>query len=108
MLRIDACYAPLLTARSLYSDNTLAVLARRRKNKQQIKYGDIPGFPKETTVVGHKGEVVIGQLAGVTTICFRGRFHCYEGHPLKRVVLPGKKMAAAETNEWPTTTHPWR
>ena len=55
----------------------------------QIKYGDIPGFPHETTVVGHKGEVVIGQLSGVTTICFRGRFHSYEGHPLKRVVLPG-------------------
>lgn len=59
-------------------------------SSRQIKYSDIPGFPKETTVVGHKGEVVIGQLAGVTTICFRGRFHCYEGHSLKRVVLPGK------------------
>ena len=60
------------------------------ETRLQIKYADIPGFPFETTVVGHKGEVVIGQLSGVTTICFRGRFHSYEGHPLKRVVLPGK------------------
>lgn len=70
----------------------LVTLARRLLVfAAQIKYSDIPGFPFETTVVGHKGEVVIGQLSGVTTICFRGRFHSYEGHPLKRVVLPGRK-----------------
>ena len=58
----------------------------------QIQYSEIPCFPKGTTVAGHVGEVVIGQLSGVTTICFRGRFHCYEGHPVKRTVLPGKSL----------------
>lgn len=53
-----------------------------------VKYADIPGFPSHCTVQGHKGEVVFGQLSGVSTICFRGRFHSYEGHDMKTVVLP--------------------
>ena len=53
-----------------------------------VNYADIPGFPKECTVAGHKGEVAFGLLSGVPTICFRGRFHSYEGHDMKTVVLP--------------------
>ena len=53
-----------------------------------VNYGSIPGFPNECTVAGHKGEVVFGLLSGVPTICFRGRFHSYEGHDMKTVVLP--------------------
>ena len=54
----------------------------------KIKYSDIPGFPAHCTVAGHKGEVVFGMLSGVPTMCFRGRFHSYEGHDMKTVVLP--------------------
>lgn len=53
-----------------------------------VKYGDIPGFPSHCTVAGHKGEVVFGMLGDVSTICFRGRFHSYEGHDMKTVALP--------------------
>eukprot|EP00934_Nitzschia_sp_Nitz4_P008559 Nitzschia sp. Nitz4//scaffold114_size70088//68452//69630//NITZ4_005992-RA/size70088-processed-gene-0.42-mRNA-1//-1//CDS//3329533468//8549//frame0 len=53
-----------------------------------IKYQDIPGFPAHCTVAGHKGEVVFGKLSGIPTMCFRGRFHSYEGHDMKTVVLP--------------------
>lgn len=53
-----------------------------------VKYSDIPGFPSHCTVAGHKGEVVFGLLSGVPTMCFRGRFHSYEGHDMKTVVLP--------------------
>lgn len=53
-----------------------------------IKYSDIPGFPAHCTVAGHKGEVVFGTLEGVPTMCFRGRFHSYEGHNMKVTVLP--------------------
>lgn len=53
-----------------------------------VKYADIPGFPSECTVSGHKGEVVFGLLSGVPTMCFRGRFHSYEGHDMKVTVLP--------------------
>jgi purine-nucleoside phosphorylase len=53
-----------------------------------VKYRDIPGFPAHCTVAGHEGEVVFGRLSGVPACCFRGRFHSYEGHDMKTVVLP--------------------
>lgn len=53
-----------------------------------VNYAEIPGFPALCTVEGHKGEVVFGVLAGVPAMCFRGRFHSYEGHDMKTVVLP--------------------
>jgi purine-nucleoside phosphorylase len=57
-----------------------------------IQYADIPCFPKSCTVAGHHGEVVFGNLNGVYTMCFRGRFHAYEGHDMKTVVLPVNVM----------------
>ena len=48
-----------------------------------IAYQDIPGFPKQCGVQGHVGEIVFGNLGGVPTMCFRGRFHSYEGHDMK-------------------------
>jgi purine-nucleoside phosphorylase len=57
-----------------------------------VQYADIPGFPKHCTVQGHKGEVVFGMLSGVPAMCFRGRFHSYEGHDMKTVVLPVNVM----------------
>ena len=53
-----------------------------------IHYRDIPGFPSHCTIAGHEGEVVFGMLDGVPTMCFRGRFHSYEGHDMKTVALP--------------------
>jgi purine-nucleoside phosphorylase len=53
-----------------------------------IPYGDIPGFPAQCTVAGHQGEIVFGTLSNVFAMCFRGRFHWYEGHDMKIVVLP--------------------
>lgn len=53
-----------------------------------IQYGEIPGFPSRCTVEGHKGEIVFGMLSMVPTMCFRGRFHSYEGYDMKTVVLP--------------------
>eukprot|EP01082_Thalassiosira_pseudonana_P009991 g9094.t1 g9094 contig34:826863-827630(-) len=58
-----------------------------------ISYGDVPGFPSHCTVAGHAGEMVIGTFHGhIPTICFRGRFHSYEGHDMQTVVLPVQVM----------------
>jgi len=57
-----------------------------------IPYRDVPGFPAHCTVPGHKGEMVIGHLRGIPTLCFRGRFHSYEGHSMATTVLPVKVM----------------
>lgn len=43
-------------------------------------------------MAGHAGEMVFGKLEGINTVCLRGRFHGYEGHDMKTVVLPVRVM----------------
>lgn len=52
-----------------------------------IEYGDIPHFPK-STATSHRGRLVCGRLSGQPVIAMEGRFHMYEGYPLKQITLP--------------------
>ena len=52
-----------------------------------IEHGDIPHFPT-STATSHRGRLVCGQLAGVPVVAMEGRFHMYEGYPLKQITLP--------------------
>jgi purine-nucleoside phosphorylase len=52
-----------------------------------IDYGDIPHFPR-STAISHRGRLVCGMLDGVPVIAMEGRFHFYEGYPLKQITLP--------------------
>lgn len=70
----------------------LGVYVDRIENKTIIPYGDIPNFHK-TTVVGHKGQLVLGQVKGVEVAVFQGRYHTYEGHDLSDVVLPVRVLS---------------
>jgi purine-nucleoside phosphorylase len=56
-------------------------------------YGDIPHFPT-STVVSHAGRLVCGKLGGKTVVAMEGRFHFYEGFPLKQITLPVRVMKA--------------
>lgn len=56
-----------------------------------LDYKDIPGFPV-STVEGHAGRLVIGDLAGKTIVAMQGRFHYYEGYPLRDVTFPIRVM----------------
>lgn len=58
-----------------------------------IPYGDIPHFPV-STVVGHAGQLVYGELAGKKVLAMQGRFHFYEGHSMDVVTYPVRVMAA--------------
>lgn len=49
------------------------------ENKVSVAYKDIPEFP-QSTVSGHKGELIRGFLGGKEILCLNGRFHLYEGH----------------------------
>ncbi|MTI70214.1 MAG: purine-nucleoside phosphorylase [Firmicutes bacterium] len=69
----------------------LGILADEIKNKTTIKYSEIPNFPK-STVKGHKGQLVIGELEGKKVIAMQGRFHYYEGYPLRDVTFPIRVM----------------
>lgn len=69
----------------------LGVLADEITNAVKIPYGEIPGFP-ESTVEGHAGQLVLGELEGQQVIAMQGRFHYYEGHSLDLVTLPVRVM----------------
>ncbi len=69
----------------------LGSLADEIKNPVKIKYEDIPNFPK-STVQGHEGQLVIGELSGKLVVAMQGRFHFYEGYPLSEVTFPVRVM----------------
>ncbi|WP_286171883.1 purine-nucleoside phosphorylase [Gracilibacillus phocaeensis] len=69
----------------------LGVLADEITEDTKIKYEEIPGFPV-STVEGHAGQLVIGQLDGVEVIAMQGRFHYYEGYGLDAVTFPVRVM----------------
>jgi purine-nucleoside phosphorylase len=56
-------------------------------------YHEIPGFP-QTTIAGHAGRLVVGELVGKKVVVMQGRFHYYEGHPMALVVFPVRVMRA--------------
>ncbi|HEY4945867.1 MAG TPA: purine-nucleoside phosphorylase [Candidatus Limnocylindrales bacterium] len=58
-----------------------------------VPYAKIPGFPT-STVPGHAGRFLIGELGGVTVACMQGRFHLYEGYPAAVIKLPIRTFAA--------------
>lgn len=65
----------------------LGDLADQIENAVHIDYGDIPHFPV-STVEGHAGRLVVGELEGKTVAAMQGRFHFYEGYAQQEVVLP--------------------
>jgi|Transcript_84755 purine-nucleoside phosphorylase len=69
----------------------LSGLSNSMTDTQVFEYEDIPGFPA-AHVKGHVGQLVFGLLAGVPTVCMRGRFHFYEGHPMDKVVVGVRTM----------------
>ncbi len=69
----------------------LGMLADEIEKPIKVKYEEIPGFPV-STVEGHAGQLVIGQLQGVEVIAMQGRFHYYEGYGLDAVTFPVRVM----------------
>jgi purine-nucleoside phosphorylase len=65
----------------------LGELAEQIGDAAAIDYGDIPRFPV-STVPGHAGRFVAGTLEGKAVIVMQGRFHYYEGYPMRVVAWP--------------------
>ncbi len=55
--------------------------------EMEIDYSDIPDFPV-STVKGHDGKLIFGQLSGKNIIAMAGRFHYYEGYTTQEVAFP--------------------
>jgi len=58
-----------------------------------LDYEDIPNFPS-STAVSHAGRLVCGKLNGLPVMAMEGRFHMYEGYPLKQITLPVRVFKA--------------
>ena len=71
----------------------LGELASEIENGISIDYADIPNWGR-STVVGHAGKLVYGELAGRKVLALQGRFHFYEGNPMEVVTFPVRVMRA--------------
>jgi purine-nucleoside phosphorylase len=69
----------------------LGDLADRVQNPVVFDYKNIPNWPL-STIQGHKGRLVIGNLFGVQTMVMQGRTHYYEGYTMDRITLPIRVM----------------
>ena len=66
-------------------------LADSVQNAVRIPYSDLPNFPV-STVHGHVGRFVIGELEGKPVLVMQGRIHYYEGYTMGQVTLPVRVM----------------
>ena len=71
----------------------LGGFAQRLKNRVAIPYEDVPHFPVPSGVVGHAGELVLGDVGNTPVVVLSGRVHFYEGRPMTDVVFPARVLA---------------
>lgn len=57
-----------------------------------VEYKDIPHSPV-STVEGHNGRMIFGEIGGRRVVAMQGRFHYYEGYTMKQVTFPVRVMA---------------
>ena len=69
----------------------LGAIVENIKKAQYIPYEEIPNFPI-STVEGHKGNLIFGQLGNKQVMAMQGRFHYYEGYDMKEVTFPIRVM----------------
>jgi purine-nucleoside phosphorylase len=65
----------------------LGELADEIQSASVVPYQQIPNFPV-STVAGHAGQLVLGELQGTPVVAMRGRIHFYEGYSLREVAFP--------------------
>lgn len=65
----------------------LGSFADQVNNPKILKYEDVLGNIS-SSVEGHKGQYVIGELCGKDVVVMQGRVHYYEGYSMKDVVRP--------------------
>lgn len=63
------------------------------REEAALEYQEIPNFPR-STAISHRGRLVCGTLNGLPVMAMEGRFHMYEGYPLKQITLPVRVMKA--------------
>ncbi len=70
----------------------LGPFADELQNKTVIETATIPHYPR-STVEGHAGKLVFGEVSGKNILALQGRVHSYEGYPLQQVTYSVHLMA---------------
>tara|TARA_B100001996_G_scaffold152900_1_gene116346 strand:+ start:3850 stop:4650 length:801 start_codon:yes stop_codon:yes gene_type:complete len=70
----------------------LSVISDKITKSTTIPYSSIPNYPK-TTIEGHAGEFIVGELNGASVVVAKGRMHYYEGYSLDLVTTPIKLLS---------------
>lgn len=71
----------------------LGGLVKEIKAEYVIPYEEIPNFPV-STVEGHSGKLIFGELGGKKVMAMQGRFHFYEGYTMHQITFPVRVMKA--------------
>lgn len=69
----------------------LGELVKHIDIKVAIPYSEIPNFPV-STVEGHSGRLIFGNLGNKYIMAMQGRFHFYEGYSMKEATFPVRVM----------------
>ncbi|CAI5778535.1 purine nucleoside phosphorylase-like [Podarcis lilfordi] len=72
----------------------LGPLADSLKNPESFKYMDIPNFP-HSTVSGHDGQLLFGELHGKPCVCMKGASTCTRATRFGR-----SRSRSAFSNSW--------
>ncbi|WP_376794948.1 purine-nucleoside phosphorylase [Thermogemmatispora sp.] len=84
--------SPLVPQVGLILGSGLGELAETVEAVATIPYAQLPHWPP-STVAGHAGRLIVGQLEGVALVAMQGRLHFYEGYTPQEVTLPVRVMA---------------
>ena len=71
----------------------LGSVAQQIDTQATLDYESIPHFPR-STAISHAGQLVCGNLEGVSVVAMEGRFHAYEGYSHRQITFPVRVMRA--------------
>ena len=91
IIREKISQAPAQPIIGLILGSGLGKLATAVEQAVHITYDELPGWPV-STVQGHQGELVIGNLENQPVIVMQGRAHYYEGYSIQQIGLPVRVM----------------
>ena len=78
--------ASILPGIAVVLGSGLGEFAASLQRPTPVPYTDIPHWPA-STVIGHEGRLVMGEVAGRRVAALSGRAHYYEGHDLRTVTF---------------------
>ncbi|OHB69119.1 MAG: purine-nucleoside phosphorylase [Planctomycetes bacterium RBG_13_63_9] len=71
----------------------LGGVAQQIRAEAKLDYATIPHFP-QSTAISHAGQLVCGELQGLSVVAMEGRFHAYEGYSHRQITFPVRVMRA--------------